>query len=310
MVNVPKPPATSPVSKPVSSPKPKHNSIRIIYIIIGAIVIANLIFFDAALYYFGNQLMTNDETVVSEDTSDSDTSGLCDGNVAGIELHGEVVTYIAPANTDDTGATTTDQTASEDVVWAIKDADQDANIKSILLEIDSRGGSPIAGEEIATALKLATKPTVVLIRQSGDSAAYLAATGSKMIFASENSDVGSIGVTMSYLDYSKQNESAGVTYQQLSSGQFKDTGDPDKVLTEAERKYLERDIVIMKDNFIGAVSRNRQIPIDEVRTLADGSSMLGQMALDKRLIDRLGGMPEVESYLREQNNADPVICWY
>jgi protease-4 len=308
MAKPPKPPAMSPVSKPVSSPKPKRNFIRIIYIIIGAIVIANLILFDVAICYFGNQILATDDAVVSDDTSD--TSGRCDGNVAGIELHGEVVTYIASANTDDTGATTTDQTASEDVVWAIKDADQDANIKSILLEIDSTGGSPVAGEEIARALKQASKPTVVLIRGYGGSAAYWAAIGSKMIFASENSDVGSIGVTMSYLDYSKQNESAGVTYQQLSSGQFKDTGDPDKVLTEAERKYLERDIAIMKDNFIGAVSRNRQIPIDEVRTLADGSSMLGQMALDKKLIDRLGGMSEVENYLREQNNADPVICWY
>ncbi len=48
-------------------------------------------------------------------------------------------------------------------------------------------------------LKEAKKPTAVLIRGAGVSAGYWAAIGADVIYASKNSDIGSIGVTMSYL---------------------------------------------------------------------------------------------------------------
>jgi len=54
----------------------------------------------------------------------------------------------------------------------IEDAEENENIKAIILEVDSYGGKPIAGEEIANALKRAKKPTVGLIRSAGLSAAY------------------------------------------------------------------------------------------------------------------------------------------
>jgi protease IV len=91
---------------------------------------------------------------------------------------------------------------------------------------------------------------------------------------------------------------------------MKDAGDPDKQLTEEERTIFERDVAIMKDSFIRQVSVNRRMPIDEVNKLADGSSMLGQMGLQNKLIDRIGGMPEVEAYLAEQTGITPDFCWY
>jgi len=63
---------------------------------------------------------------------------------------------------------------------------------------------PVAGEDIATALKHANKPTVALVGDEGDSAAYWATTGAQTIFASSNSSLGDIGVTQSYLDQTKQ----------------------------------------------------------------------------------------------------------
>lgn len=227
-------------------------------------------------------------------------SGDC--NVSGILLRGDLVTYL-----DESSEFM--QTASEDIVYYIEDAEKNDQIKAIIIEIDSSGGRPVADKEVADTLKMATKPTVALIRGVGFSSAYYAATGADIIFASEDSDVGSIGVTYSYLDYAKQNQSEGITFNQVSSGKFKDLMNPDKSLTQEERNLLMRDVEILTENFIKAVAENRNLDIDKVRGLADGSSMLGQMALENGLVDRIGGHYEVKDYLKELIGEDVEICW-
>ena len=226
-------------------------------------------------------------------------------NVLGIELHGDLWTY-----EDSFQAQEFEIVASESIVFDINEAQKDENIKAIILEIDSYGGLPIAGEEVANALKRANLPTVALIRSGGLSASYWAATGADTIIASENSDIGSIGVTMSYLDNARSNLAEGLTYNQLSYGKYKDTGSPDKTLTYAEKQYLMRDINIIAENFIKAVSENRGLDIEKVRTLADGSSMLGAMALENGLIDKIGDLQTTKEYLENELGEPVEVCWF
>ncbi|MBU4601215.1 signal peptide peptidase SppA [Candidatus Parcubacteria bacterium] len=235
-----------------------------------------------------------------------DKQGGC--NVAGIELHGNLVPYISNENYDAEGYPIVDETASEYIIAAVRGAENNDNIKAIILEIDSLGGSPVAAEEVANVLKQAKKPTVALIREYGDSAAYYAATGADIIFASANSDIGSIGVTMSYLDNIKKNQQDGLTYNQLSAGKFKDMYDPDKILTAEEKQLIMRDIEMLHENFIKAVAENRNLDIEKVRQLADGSSMLGQMALENGLIDKIGSFKEVKEYIEEIIGEEMEVC--
>src|SRR3989338_1198994 len=109
-------------------------------------------------------------------------------NVSGIELHGELTTYISPENLDENDNLLYDLSASENIVYSINKAEKDESIKAIILEIDSYGGSAVAAEEISQALKNAKKPTVAYIRNGGVSAGYWSATGANKIFASKNSD--------------------------------------------------------------------------------------------------------------------------
>ncbi len=253
-----------------------------------------------------------DFILAPEDSGDLgyDTSSC---NVLGINLHGMLATYVpmqgSADNPDAYQAQYGDAVGSEDIVSSILSANQDDTIKAILMEVDSTGGYPVAGEEIADALKKSTKPTVVVIRQSGLSAAYWASTGAKQIFASRNSDVGSIGVTSSYLDNVAKNQKEGNSYVQLSSGKYKDAGDPDKTLTEEEKQIFLRDIKITHENFIEAVAANRNIPAEQVRAIADGSSVLGDKAKTLNLIDQIGGWTEAEGYIEQQIGEKPEICW-
>lgn len=273
--------------------------IIIVVIFLAAILtIKEEILWDAGYY---------DELLPGEEAVNDTAAETC--NVQGIELHGELVTYISPADLDADGNLLADKVASQDIDFAIQESEKNNDIKAIVLEVDSYGGSPTAAEEISNALKAAKKPTVALIREGGVSAAYWAATGADIIFASKNSDVGSIAVTMSYLDYAKQDLKEGFTYNELTSGKFKDTGNPDKTLTSEEKQLLMRDIEIVHRNFIKAVSENRSLDIAEVESLADGSTMLGEMALQNGLIDKIGGMAEVKDYLKEKIGQAAEICW-
>lgn len=243
--------------------------------------------------------------VATSEYSDEDY----DCSVVGINLHGILWTYIPPQNEDDI-FTDNDIVASEDINYLIKQANEDDDIKAILIEVDSQGGLPVAGEEVANALKNSEKPTVAVIRQSGLSAAYWAVTGADHIFASRNSDVGSIGVTSSYLENTGTNQKDGNVYVQLSSGKYKDAGDPDRPLTEEERQLFLRDIKIVHENFIEEVALNRDIPVADVQKIADGSSVLGARAKELRLIDEIGGISEAEKYLESIIGEKPEVCWY
>ena len=229
-------------------------------------------------------------------------------NVQGIKLHGQLYTYRNSAS-DNTGQSSKDISSAEEITSAIDKANNDSSIKAILLEVDSQGGSGVAGWDIAEALKHSKKPTVALVGEEGASAAYWAASGAKYIIASANSDVGDIGVTMSYVGNYDKNNQDGLTFYQLSEGKFKDAGNPDKELTPDEQALFMRDLKIDYDNFVKDVAANRHLDIAKVTALADGSTMPGQMSKDNGLIDQVGGIYDAEAYLQKQIKTGVNICW-
>ena len=232
-------------------------------------------------------------------------------NVAVINIHGEIVTYLTDqSSSEELASTIPDLVSSEEIVAYIDEIEADSNIEALIVEIDSYGGSPVASEEIADALTRMTKPTIAVIREGAASGAYLIASAVDKIYASEMSNVGSIGITMSYLDYSQQNRQDGITYQQLSSGKFKDTGDPDKVLTTEEKELLMRDIKILHEAFVKRVAENRGLDIGQVEKLADGSMMLGMAAKENGLIDEIGNITDAQEWIRSELGIESELCVY
>ena len=221
-------------------------------------------------------------------------------DIATIEIKGEIVPYFVESGDNEKPD---DYAVSEDIVYCLNRAKQSSDVKAVVLEINSYGGGPVASEEIMNAVKKLGKPSVAVISESAISGAYLVASAADRIFASEISDIGGIGVTMSYLDYSEQNQRDGVTYQELASGKFKNTGDPDKPLTAEEKELIMRDLKISHEFFVKKVSQNRRLDIEKVKKLADGSSMLGQMAKENDLIDEIGDIDSAKNWLNS-NKGD------
>lgn len=226
-------------------------------------------------------------------------------NVKGIKLHGEITEYL----TTTTEGESDDMVASEDVIASIDKANKDNDIKAILIEVSSHGGIVSAGAEMSTAVKSSKKPVIAYIRAGGISAAYWTISGAERIFASENSEVGGMGVTGSYNSNVGKNKKDGYEYQQLIVGKYKDTGTPDRLLTPEEKTIILRDLTIMYENFIKTVSRNRSLPLEKVRSIADGTTVLGMKAKELGLIDEIGGATEAKKYIESKIGESPEVCW-
>ncbi len=273
-------------------------------IIIGSLIVILAFFF----FYYFLHLRFMHVTYINSDTSSDEFAEeesyydeSC--NIAGINLHGEILTYVPSIDSEG------DFASAEDILYQLEEAERTEHIKAVILEIDSYGGLPVASEEIANKIKSMQKPVIAMIRSGAASGGYWVASAADRIFASKLSDIGSIGVTMSYLDESKLNDKDGYTWNSLSTGKFKDSGSDQKPLTAEERALFERDIQITFEQFIAEISANRKLSIEKVRALADGSTMMGAMALEQGLIDEIGSLDEIKEYIAKIYAVEPEVCW-
>jgi signal peptide peptidase SppA len=245
----------------------------------------------------------------------------CD--VATVRLYGELYSFVAkdddvtrpdePTYYRDDVPSDADSlrsfvSSSDEVVRAIEAAAANPAVRGVIVEIDSPGGSPYAGDAIRGALERLGKPSVAVIKEVGASAAYWAASGADWIVASAVSDVGSIGVTGSFVEYDYYNKQNGYTFVELASAPYKEAGNPDKPITQADYDYLQAAVDELHGMFVDAVAESRGIPRAEVAEIADGRSMYGRAALQAGLIDEVGGLREAYAYLGRALGGPIEVC--
>lgn len=240
-----------------------------------------------------------------EDDSFSDSSNNSDCNVLAFSIQGYLSTYSNDKLTEEV-----ELTSSEDIVYGLMEAEKDHNIKALMLVVDSSGGDGVAGQEISNALKSVTKPNVAIIRSIGASSAYWASTGAQRIFASNISDVGSIGVTASYLDESLRNEKEGFKYIELNSAKYKDLGDPSRTISKEERDIIIADLEKIHDVFVREVAENRNLEVSDVEKIANGLTFVGGDAFGLGLVDEIGDMRSAIKYIENLIGEEVDVCWY
>ncbi len=238
------------------------------------------------------------------------SDGVC--NTVVVPLSGDILfgnPYAALGPTDEGGASLP-YTDADFIVSLLHNAEQDPNVSAVMLQIDSYGGTPVASEVILDAMNELTKPSVALIREAGTSGAYMAAMGADTIIASPFSDVGSIGITSSYLQTVGQNTKEGLEFVSLASGKFKDSGNPNKPLTAEERALFERDMAAWHEHFVDLVAKSRSMEREKVVRLADGSALPGALALNEGLVDMMGNRATAKAVLSTALGYDAVLCDY
>jgi len=199
-------------------------------------------------------------------------------------------------------------TSALNVIQQIEALDANSSIKGILLDIDSGGGKTESSESIMLAVQRTSKPVVAVIRGMGTSGAYMIATAADRIYAEKMSDVGSIGVTQDFLDTSVKDKRDGIIFYDFSSGKYKGTFKEHSTLTQEQGAMIMKGVMEANDIFMEYVSKNRNIPLEEVKKIATGESWLGEEALKKELIDQIGGMTEAGAWMQEQIGDNVSYC--
>jgi len=202
------------------------------------------------------------------------------------------------------------ETSSDEIVHKLLSANENPNIKAVLVSIDSLGGNIYAGEEIANALRNhINKPSIAVIRSVGLSASYLAATGADAIYASRMSSVGDIGITQSYFDQTEKDKTEGYKYVEITSTKYKDVGNPSRPLSREEKELWVESVKKDHDIFVAEVAENRELFEGDVAEIANGLSYNGKEALEYGLIDGIRDTIFAINQLTETIGEKAVVCW-
>jgi protease-4 len=179
----------------------------------------------------------------------------------------------------------------DQVVDDLRKFADDDSVKAIIIHVNSPGGGVAASEEIYREVKRIRdekhKRIVASIETVGASGAYYVSSATNKIYADSGSVVGSIGVIAEWVNYGDLMRWAKLKPEILKVGEFKDTGDPTRELTPAERQYMQGLIDNMYGQFVQAVADGRHAKLSDIKSIADGRVWTGQQALGMRLIDQI-----------------------
>jgi protease-4 len=175
----------------------------------------------------------------------------------------------------------------------------DASIKAIILRIDSPGGGVASSQEIYEEVRRVRSSGKLVVASLGSVAAsggYYVACVTDRIFANAGTVTGSIGVIVQLANAEELLRKVGVQSTVITSGPFKDSGNPTRTLRPEERQVFQALVDDVYQQFIEAVAQGRNLPLDEVRQAADGRIYTGRQARDLRLIDELGSLHDAITY--------------
>jgi protease-4 len=189
--------------------------------------------------------------------------------------------------------------SADDIIEQIERADNDRGADALLMKLNTPGGEIVPSEDIRLAAEAFDGPTVAYATDVCASGGYDIAAGCDELWAREGSIVGSIGVIGSRVNVSDLADRMGVSYEQLTAGEFKDAGTPLKEFEEDEREYLQGLIDDYYDQFVETVAEGRGLDEAAIRD-TEARVFLGTEAYQRGLVDDIGTREDVEGRLEAQ----------
>jgi protease-4 len=189
---------------------------------------------------------------------------------------------------------------AKDIEKQINYAKEDKKVKAVIFRIVSPGGAVGASDRIyywiSNYKKQTGNPAVAFMDTLAASGGYYASAACDKIIAEPTAITGSIGVIMGHFVMQELLETKlGIKPVVVKSGPHKDWPTTFEPVTEEQLAYLSDKLIMPTyERFVSIVAESRKDVLDanEVRTLADGSIYNAAEALDKKLIDQIGYLPD------------------
>ena len=222
------------------------------------------------------------------------------GSIAVLSLSGVITQhpdYMGDSNLDDFMA---------DFMSAMNDP----TVSSLLISIDSPGGS-VYGTQEASDMMIAMrgkKPVVAFANSLAASAAYWLGCCASEFYCTPSGEVGSIGVWQAHMEISAMLQNAGIKTTIISAGKYKIEGNPYQPLDDDAQQFMQSRVDDYYNAFVSCVASARNVSTDFVKTNMGQGRVLGaQDALKNKMIDGILTMPQVIQKMAQQLSATPQL---
>ena len=176
----------------------------------------------------------------------------------------------------------------------LRQARIDDNVKAVVLQVDSPGGSSFASEVIrqeVLELQKAGKPVVASMSTYAASGGYWISAPADKIYASPSTITGSIGVFGMFMTYENTLDYIGVSSDGVASTEVAGLS-PARELDPRFADILQRNVESSYNRFIPMVAENRQMTPEAVDNVAQGRVWIGTKAKELGLVDELGELED------------------
>lgn len=177
----------------------------------------------------------------------------------------------------------------------IRKARENKRVKAVVLRINSPGGSFQASDVIWREITLTSKvkPVIASMSDYAASGGYYLAMGCDTVVAHPHTITGSIGIFSVLFDASRfLNNKLGITFDEVRTGEFGELITFTRPLTEAEKQVWQKRTDEIYDVFTRKAAQGRAVPVEEIKKVAGGRVWSGEQALQRSLVDVIGGLDE------------------
>jgi protease-4 len=178
------------------------------------------------------------------------------------------------------------------IAAALREVAADDSVSAIVLRVDSPGGSVTASETIWREVKRARergKPLVASMGAVAASGGYYVSMGADAIVANPGTITGSIGVITGKLVVRDLKDRLGVGSDTVRTNANADAWSVDELFTPEQHAHREAEADLLYSDFVERVAEGRDLTIEAVDVVARGRIWTGADALERGLVDELGG---------------------
>jgi protease IV len=192
-------------------------------------------------------------------------------------------------------------------VEELRKAREDKDVKAIVVRINSPGGEFRASDMMWREIKLATavKPVIASMSDYAASGGYYMAMACDTIVAQPHTITGSIGIFGLMFDMSGfLGNKIGVTSDEAHTGDFRNLYTVTRPLTDVEKSIIQKSLDDHYETFTTKAAEGRDVAVDDLKKVASGRVWTGEQALERNLVDVLGGLNDAVRIAAESAGVD------
>ena len=187
-------------------------------------------------------------------------------------------------------------TSMEQFGAAFRQVMADDDIKAVVLDVDSPGGSVHGTEELARQVFDArgNKPIVAVVNSLAGSGALWIGSQADEFVITPSGLAGGIGIVADHVDASERGKKEGIKTTLISTSKFKTEGNPFEPLSNEAREHMESVMGEFHKAFVGDVARGRGVTTDIVESGFGQGRLIGaKTAVKAGMVDRIATFDQV-----------------